>query len=64
MSPAKRLGLLQTGDLIIVPEGSVPPRALPRPFLHGRKLTSDDSELNSRKLLRNLIAGRKAGKKD
>ncbi len=63
MSPAKLLGLLKSGDMIIVPgAGNVALRVRPQTFLHARMDAADHNQLNSRKLLRDLIARRK-GKK-
>ena len=62
MSLTQILGHLRTGDVIIVRNGAASMRLrLPTP--PGRPDAVDVNEINSRKVLRSLIAVRKAGGK-
>jgi hypothetical protein len=62
MSLAQVLGHLRTGDVIIVRGGDASVR-LRLPTIPGRVEAAAGSTFDSRKLLRNLIAARKAGGK-
>jgi hypothetical protein len=62
MSLAQILGHLRTGDVIIVRNGDASTR-LRLPTIPGRADTTAGSTFDSRKLLRDLIAARKAGVK-
>ena len=61
MSLAQILGHLRMGDVIIV-RGDASPR-LRLPAMLARPDAMDDNSIQPRKLLRNLIAARKAGGK-
>ena len=64
MSPAKRLGLFQSGDLIIVPAGAVASlRMRPQPGPGVRAGAEDGAAPKSRRLLHSLIVARKGGTK-
>ena len=62
MSLAQILGHLRTGDVIIVRGGDASVR-LRLPTAPGRADAAAGNTFDSRKLLRNLIAARKAGGK-
>jgi hypothetical protein len=62
MSLAQVLSHLRVGDLIIVPEGAASLRQR-LSTMPGRTAAVDSNTNDSRKLLRNLIAVRKGGKK-
>jgi hypothetical protein len=62
MSLAQVLSHLRVGDVIIVPEGAASARQR-LSTMPGRTAAAHANSIDSRKLLRNLIAVRKGGKK-
>jgi hypothetical protein len=64
MTTAKLVQSLRSGDLIIVRAGVDAPQRLPAPAkVHGRSSDVEGKSRKMHKLLRELIAFRKAGKK-